>query len=479
MYTKGNNGNYNESLIKTKIDEWYNNLSTKNKNQIIESEFCNDISLKASQRLGSNPSFACPNGIKLNLKVGIISGDEVIYTGASLSNYSSSYLNQSEGWTWTMTQASSTSMFIDIVASSGNGLWDYGSGLNNIVRTVRYVINLKNGTQVIGEGTNDNPYEVVGSIEPSQKEGDYKESQTFKVYENEGYAYNGDVSCDSGALPSYNKDTKILTISNQTKDTTCTMKFEKLKFLKDAIMTENNEIKKNPSFSTSHSDKGLFIQEGDDTKSIDGKSTYYFRGNVTNNYVKFADKTWRIVRINEDSSIRLIADSQVVDVVYTNANNSNYNESEVKKKVDSWYNGLSSENKNQIIKSEFCNDTSLKASQRLGSKPSFACPEGNKLQLSVGIISGDEVIYSGAYLSQYASSYLNQGQGNGGWTWTMTQASSTSMYLSICDSNGCGLWNHTSAFTNAWAIRYVINLKTDTQVIGEGTSSNPYVVIAS
>lgn len=40
----------------------------------------------------------------------------------------------------------------------------------------------------------------------------------------------------------------------------------------------------------------------------DGDS-YYFAGAVDNNYVSFANKTWRIVRINGDGSIRLILNS--------------------------------------------------------------------------------------------------------------------------------------------------------------------------
>ena len=35
-------------------------------------------------------------------------------------------------------------------------------------------------------------------------------------------------------------------------------------------------------------------------------TSYYFRGNVTNNYVKFANKYWRIIRINGDGTIRMI-----------------------------------------------------------------------------------------------------------------------------------------------------------------------------
>ena len=35
-------------------------------------------------------------------------------------------------------------------------------------------------------------------------------------------------------------------------------------------------------------------------------TSYYFRGNVKNNYVEFANKCWRIVRINGDGTIKLI-----------------------------------------------------------------------------------------------------------------------------------------------------------------------------
>ena len=44
-------------------------------------------------------------------------------------------------------------------------------------------------------------------------------------------------------------------------------------------------------------------------------TSYYFRGNVTNNYVKFAGFYWRILRINGDGSIRMIyaGDASVID----------------------------------------------------------------------------------------------------------------------------------------------------------------------
>ena len=52
---------------------------------------------------------------------------------------------------------------------------------------------------------------------------------------------------------------------------------------------------------------------GDGTKGIyaaedDLGTSYYFRGAVDNNYVKFANFYWRIIRINGDGSIRMIYD---------------------------------------------------------------------------------------------------------------------------------------------------------------------------
>jgi len=56
--------------------------------------------------------------------------------------------------------------------------------------------------------------------------------------------------------------------------------------------------------TTSESDGTTGVYKAED----DLGTSYYFRGNVTNNYVKFADYYWRIIRINGDGSIRMIYD---------------------------------------------------------------------------------------------------------------------------------------------------------------------------
>jgi len=60
-------------------------------------------------------------------------------------------------------------------------------------------------------------------------------------------------------------------------------------------------------------DEGVFEMEDDYGKS------YYYRGAVTNNYVKFAGFYWRIIRINGDGSLRIIYDGTQA---YANGSNS-------------------------------------------------------------------------------------------------------------------------------------------------------------
>ena len=71
---------------------------------------------------------------------------------------------------------------------------------------------------------------------------------------------------------------------------------------------------------TDKSDKGLY-QATDDYGT-----TYYYRGNVKNNIVYFANIYWQIVRINGDGSIRLMYDGTVKNATYNqqSINNSTY-----------------------------------------------------------------------------------------------------------------------------------------------------------
>ena len=72
---------------------------------------------------------------------------------------------------------------------------------------------------------------------------------------------------------------------------------------KDRILALN-EVKApitTPGAAVSTADEALLASAEDDYGT-----SYYFRGAVTNNYVEFANKCWRIVRVGGDGSVKLI-----------------------------------------------------------------------------------------------------------------------------------------------------------------------------
>ena len=81
------------------------------------------------------------------------------------------------------------------------------------------------------------------------------------------------------------------------------------------------------------------------TAPDDYGTSYYFRGNVLDNYVTFANKTWKIVRINGDGSIRLVLD----DVV-----------SSIFNKYDNGVNLTSTSEENENVSAQFLPSNSTK-----------------------------------------------------------------------------------------------------------------------
>ena len=70
------------------------------------------------------------------------------------------------------------------------------------------------------------------------------------------------------------------------------------------LVLYNNEVKTpitTPGAAISTADEALLASAEDDNGT-----SYYFRGAVKNNYVEFANKCWRIVRVSGDGSVKLI-----------------------------------------------------------------------------------------------------------------------------------------------------------------------------
>ena len=85
--------------------------------------------------------------------------------------------------------------------------------------------------------------------------------------------------------------------------TKCNAVFNKKLTFAETILAKN-EVKTPitiPGAAVSTADEALLASAEDDNGT-----SYYFRGAVKNNYVEFANKCWRIVRVGGDGSVKLI-----------------------------------------------------------------------------------------------------------------------------------------------------------------------------
>ena len=225
-------------------------------------------------------------------------------------------------------------------------------------------------------------------------------------------------------------------------------------------------------------------------------TTYYFKGKVENNYVKFADTTWRIVRINEDGTIRLITQDNVISEQIFNSvpvqyDKMYYTNSEIKTVVDNWYKtNITDKGLDGKVASGnyFCEQAKVvwddpdntagnaTVNMRDNYTPSFNCAtDGNGKGVvsgNVGLITIDEVLYAGGELGGNSDFYLK----NDSSYWTMSLAGYFSSHANVWFIYNVGTAIYGNVDLTILSVRPVLNLSADTLASGSGTSSDPYVV---
>ena len=178
---------------------------------------------------------------------------------------------------------------------------------------------------------------------------------------------------------------------------------------------------------TTASDKGMYAK-ADDYTATTGMKSYYYRGAVDNNWVKFGkegtkDIYWRIIRINGDGSIRMIysgttAPTESTKVVMTGegtqisttAFNSSYDKAEyvgymytegeqhgnstsstIKQTIENWYAGTTLKDNALVSQDQiFCND-------RTASTSDVDYSNTNYTTLTSWNSSGTTAYYYGTY----------------------------------------------------------------------------------
>lgn len=268
-----------------------------------------------------------------------------------------------------------------------------------------------------------------------------------------------------------------------------------LQGLAQLIYDNNTLVNANPTltnaFSNTSDTAGLYAS----TDTNCGTPTYYLRGNVTNRTVEFAGFNWRVVRINEDGSVRLMLETAIVPqttefggVRFVNdvrgVQNMYYSAGEAsreaKYETDIWYDnnignnlsyaqyvddGYFCEEARVAYSDEFKNNSGTDMTVYTNYTPTFKCKTDanvhGKLRNKIGLITLDEMLYAGSFYN------VNNGNSNlyfGEIYWTMSPSG-------VNNSGNSYTWRHFSwdgIHTNDYAPSDesrsypVINLKKDT-----------------
>ena len=180
----------------------------------------------------------------------------------------------------------------------------------------------------------------------------------------------------------------------------CNANFETPVTFKETILA-NNTVKTpmtTPGVAISTSDEALLASAEDDYGT-----SYYFRGAVTNNYVQFANKCWRIVRVAGDNTVKLVLhnnnssnvnnpcaasnndfgvayigdyafntsynDNAYVGFMYGTSGSSNYasthantNKSTILTNLEAWYTNNLASYASKITDTVWCNDKNVSSS---------------------------------------------------------------------------------------------------------------------
>lgn len=157
-----------KSTIFEKLNNWYTNNLNDYSDYIAYYKFCNDTVLEDDNYLAYNrvitnkiPTFVCLGNL-VNSRIGLLTIDEVSLAGGSTGENKSYYLYNEKitNSYYTMSSASSRygNYYPFVVDTDGS----ISSNVNgNLLRGVRPVINIIKTAKVSGNGTSEEPYEII------------------------------------------------------------------------------------------------------------------------------------------------------------------------------------------------------------------------------------------------------------------------------------------------------------------------------
>lgn len=219
---------------------------------------------------------------------------------------------------------------------------------------------------------------------------------------------------------------------------------------KQSFLTTNNLYETLKNKPITYNNSGLY--------KID--NNYYYKGKVTDNYLYYSARLWRIISFN-DNGIKLITEDTQTSMVWSTENNYKnsyiYNWLNITDKEHSgiFINSLNNY-KNYLIKHSWCTDIVTKDNQTCN----------DTLNNYVGLISIEEYLKAGGI-----ESYLN----NNNYFWTINASENNIWY--IFDKGGINDETNDDTGYHSYGVRPSIVLDTNTPLYkGNGTKDNPYII---
>ena len=370
-----------------------------------------------------------------------------------------------------------------------------------------------------------------------ENDGEYVESTSIP---SDGYTLNTETStCNNNANIGYDVENNRIYVSNlNISGTECTLYYDEYNPPAGEQILENYDtLLTRDDFSVTVTDTTTGIIYYEDTSK--GR-TYYFAGNPTDNWVQFGGFYWRIIRINEDGTIRMIYSGNVSSgpveegdftQIGTSAFNSLYNDnmyvgymytsgqihglgtsSTIKGVLDNWYtsSGLSNYTDQIDGNAGFCGDRQPSTSESISNgqggagttttyygayirlytnkAPTFECENDSDLYTLSNSSDGNRALtYPIGLISVdevayaggiYATNNTSYYLYTGRQYWTMSPYRLRDLSTSCA---GMFFVNSAGNFSSAcvhtnFSLRPVINLKSNLTITGSGTTTDPYQV---
>ena len=228
-------------------------------------------------------------------------------------------------------------------------------------------------------------------------------------------------------------------------------------------------------------------------------NTYYYRGGNPNNWIAFNGELWRIVKINNDNTIKIIyegkknktgteQDGNIGNNTFDDSNANSYNSAVgIKTRLQNWYNSNIKENNMAKVESfAWCIGKTAYSGSGVSTVTFLSNECGTKTgSTTIGLLNAGDYLYA-SLDSNCTTSYKTTGDNGTSCKkdnylyknvynyWTITPDNNSTKVWTV---NSTGALGPTIDANNTAHIRPVINLKSNVYIAqGNGKLDNPYII---